>query len=148
MSVEEQIKEYISSQPEPKRSDMQELHLLMLKASPGCRLWFFDGVSNENKVVSNPTVGYGFHVIKYANGKTREFFQIDMSANTTGISIHIIGVKDKDYLKQTFGEKIGKASVTGYCIKFKTLKDVNLDVLEEVIRYGFEVQNEKDEPKK
>ncbi len=26
MNVQEQIKEYITSQPEPKRSDMQELH--------------------------------------------------------------------------------------------------------------------------
>lgn len=26
MNVQEQIKEYINSQPEPKRNDMQELH--------------------------------------------------------------------------------------------------------------------------
>jgi len=30
--------------------------------------------------------------------------------------------------------------VTGYCIKFKTLKDINIDILEEAIRYGFEAQ--------
>jgi len=81
--------------------------------------------------------------MKYANGETREFYQIGMSANTTGISVYIMGIKDKTYLAQTFGKKLGKANVTGYCIKFKTLKDINIDVLEAAIRYGFETQNEK-----
>ena len=64
--------------------------------------------------------------IKYADGKTKEFFQIGLSANTTGISVYIMGIKDKKYLAQTYGKKLGKASVTGYCIKFKTLKDINV----------------------
>ena len=76
MSVQEQIKEYITSQPEPKRSDMQALHHLTLKVLPGCKLWFDNGKNSENKPVSNPTIGYGFHTIKYADGKTRDFFQI------------------------------------------------------------------------
>ena len=142
MNLQEQINKYITSQPEPKRSDMQELHLLILQVLPECKLWFDDGKNSENKTISNPTVGYGFHIIKYANGKTREFFQIGMSANKTGISVYILGIKDKTYLAKTYGRKIGKASVTGYCIKFKTLKDINIEILEAAIRYGFESHNE------
>ncbi len=138
MNVQEQIKKYIASQPEQKRSDMQELHLRTLQAFPGCKLWFDDGKNSENKTVSNPTIGYGLQTIKYANGKTREFFRIGISANTTGISVYILGLEDKKYLAETYGKKIGKASVTGYCIKFKTLKDINMDVLESAIRFGFE----------
>ena len=74
--------------------------------------------------------------MEYANGKTREFYQIGVSANTTGISVYIMGVKDKKYLAQTFGRDLGKASVTGYCIKFKTLADIKVDVLKTAIRYG------------
>ncbi len=144
MNVQEQIEANMASQPEPKRSEMQALHELILRVSPACKLWFFDGTNDENKIVSNPTIGYGFYTIKYANGKTRDFFQIGMSANTTGISVNIMGIKDKTYLAQTYGKNLGKASVTGYCIKFKTLKDINLAVLEAAIRYGFEVQHEKD----
>ncbi len=51
---------------------------------------------------------------------------------------YILGIKDKKYLAQTYGEKLGKASVSGYCIKFKTLKDININILEAAIRYGFE----------
>ncbi|MDE3056962.1 MAG: DUF1801 domain-containing protein [Bacteroidota bacterium] len=141
MNTQEQIKKYITSQPESKRSDMQALHRIILQLMPTCKLWFLDGKNSENKIVSNPNIGYGFHIIKYADGKTREFYQIGMSANTTGISVYILGIKDKKYLARTYGKKLGKASVTGYCIKFKTLKDINIDVLEATIRYGLETSH-------
>ena len=136
MNVKEQIKNYISSQPEPKRSDMQELHKFILKILPGCKLWFLDGKNSENQTVSNPNIGYGLYNIQYADGTSRDFYQVGMSANTTGISVYIMGIKDRKYLVQAYGKKIGKASVTGYCIKFKKLVDINSDVLEDAIRYG------------
>lgn len=136
MNVKEQIKEYITSQPEPKRSDIQALHQRILKAVPGCKLWFLDGKDEKGKIVSNPNIGYGSYNIKYADGTTREFYQIGLSANTTGISVYIMGIKDKTYLARTYGKKIGKATVTGYCIRFKALKDINIDILETAIRFG------------
>jgi hypothetical protein len=141
MDVQEHIKAYIASQPEPKCSDMQELHRIIQEVMPACKLWFLDGKNSENKTVSNPNIGYGLQILNYADGKTREFYQIGLSANTTGISIYILGIDDKKYLAETYGKKIGKASVTGYCIKFKTLKDINMDVLEAAIRYGSEIQH-------
>lgn len=138
MNVQEQIKKYITSQPEPKRSEMQELHRFILQVLPGSKLWFLDGKNSENKTVSNPNIGYGFQMIKYADGTTREFYQIGLSANTSGISVYILGIKDKKYLAQNYGKKLGKASVTGYCVKFKTPKDINMDILESAIRYGVE----------
>jgi len=141
MKVQEQIKQYITSQPEPKRSDMQALHKTILQIMPACKLWFLDGKDDKGKTVSNPNIGYGSYSIKYADGTTREFYQIGLSANTTGISVYIMGIKDKAYLPQTYSKKIGKASVTGYCIKFKNLEDINTDVLEAAIRYR--ITNEK-----
>ena len=141
MKVEEQIKTYIDSQPEPTRSDMQELHKFTMKVLPKCKLWFLDGKDENGKVVSNPNIGYGSYTIKYADGKTREFYQIGLSANTTGISFYIMGIKDKTHLARAYGERIGKASVTGYCIKFKKLSDINLVVLEEAIRFGVQQEH-------
>jgi len=144
MNVQEQIEKYITSQPEPKRSDMQALHCVILEVSPACKLWFLDGKNSENKTVSNPNIGYGLQTMRYADGTTREFYQIGLSANKTGISIYILGIEDKEYLAATFGKNLGKASVTGYCIRFKNLKDINTDVLAAAIQFGFEAQNEKD----
>ncbi|WP_347218570.1 DUF1801 domain-containing protein [Chryseobacterium sp.] len=136
MNIQQQIDEYITTQPEPKRSDMQELHHLMLKLLPDSKLWFLDGKNSEGKTVSNPNIGYGSYTIEYADGSIKEFYQIGMSANTTGISVYIMGIDDKTYLARTFGTEIGKATVTGYCIKFKTLKNINIEVLKTAIQYG------------
>ena len=141
MNVQEQTKKYIASQPEPKRGEMQTLNDLILRVKPDAKLWFLDGRNEEGKVVSNPNIGYGSYTMKLAGGKTREFYQIGLVANSTGISIYIMGIEDKKYLAQTYGKELGKASVTGYCIRFKTLKDINIDVLEAAIRFGFEVSN-------
>jgi len=110
---------------------------------PACKLWFLDGKNNEGKTVSNPNIGYGSHSMRYADGTTREFYQIGLSANKTGISVYIMGIEDKKYLAEAYGKELGKASVTGYCIRFKTLKDINIEILEAAIRFGFEAQNEK-----
>lgn len=142
MNVEEQIEEYIASQPDSKRGEMQELHNHILQVLPGCKLWFDNGKNNEGKTVSNPNIGYGSYTMKYADGKTRDFFQIGISANTTGISVYILGIKDKGYLSQTYGKELGKAKVTGYCVKFAKLKDINLNVLEDAIRYGVKASSE------
>lgn len=137
MTIQEQIHDYINSQPEKKRNDMLELHRIILELMPDGQLWFLDGKDNENKTVSNPNIGYGFYTLQYADGKIRDFYQIGMSANTTGISIYIMNISDKTYLSKTYGEKIGKAVVTGYCIRFKTLKDINIEILKAAILDGF-----------
>jgi hypothetical protein len=143
MNAEEQIQKYINGQPEPKRSDMEALHRIILQVMPACKLWFLDGKNSENKTVANPNIGYGLQTIKYADGTTREFYQIGLSANKTGISVYILGIEDKKYLAQTYGKELGKASVTGYCIRFKTLKDINIEILEAAIRFGFKAQMKK-----
>lgn len=138
MTIQQQIKEYISTQPEPKRSDMQALHQQILQVLPKCKLWFLDGKDEKGKTVSNPNIGYGLQTMAYADGKTREFYQVGISANTTGISVYIMGLADKKYLAQTYGKEIGLASVSGYCIKFKKLKDINPDILKAAILDGVE----------
>src|SRR6476646_6919781 len=111
MGVQEQIKEYIAGQPEPKRSDMQELHGIILKVNPAAKLWFLDGKNSEGKVVSNPDIGYGSRDHKYADGTISEFYKIGLSANKTGISVYILGIEDKKYLAETYRKDLGKASV-------------------------------------
>ena len=136
MTVKKQIETYLAGQPEPKRSDMQALHRRVLKIMPGCKLWFLDGRNEDGKIVSNPNIGYGAYTIQYADGKTRAFYQIGLSANKTGISVYVMGIKDRKHLPNAYKKKIGKASVTGYCINFKALDEINVDVLEAAMRDG------------
>ena len=133
MNVQEQINSYIADQPKSKSEEIQAIDRLIRSISPGGKLWFLDGRNGEGKIVSNPNIGYGSQTIKYAGGETREFYQIGVSANTTGISVYVVGIEDKKYLSQTYGAKLGKAKITGYCIKFRSLKDIDIDVLEEIV---------------
>jgi hypothetical protein len=129
MTVEEQIDAYIAGLPEPKRDDVLTVHSLLVEAAPGCRLWFLDGRNANGKVVSNPNIGYGVRTIRNAGGGTREFYGVGLSATSTGVSVYVIGLEDKSYLARTYGAALGRATVTGYCIKFRRLADVDLTVL-------------------
>ena len=65
---------------------------------------------SKNHTVSNPTIGYGFHTIKYANGKSREFFPnwCEQETKTGILCLYSFGLKDKKYLAKTYGKKLGK----------------------------------------
>jgi hypothetical protein len=140
MSVQDQIDRYIASQNPTKCQEVHELHEAVCRVSPDCKLWFLDGRNEEGKIVSNPNIGYGSQVIKYADGKSKEFYRIGVSANTSGISVYFIGIGDKKYLSEIYGPKLGKANITGYCVKFRSINDLNFDVLEEMIADHMGVQ--------
>ncbi len=136
--TEDQIIAYINSVPADKQTELRELHKRALTIAPEAKLWFLDGKNSEGKVVTNPNIGYGNYTINYADGSSRDFYQVGLSANTTGISVYIMGMKDKNYLKDKYADTLGKASITGYCIKFKSLKNINIDVLEAAMKDGFD----------
>ena len=133
MGVQEQIDGLIAQQPHGKSEDLQALHRRITALSPGCRLWFVSGRNDEGKVVANPSVGYGTQTRTYANGEAREFYRVGMSPSASGISLYLMGIEDRNYLPETYGGKLGKAKVTGYCISFRSLKDVDVARLEEAI---------------
>lgn len=141
MALDDQINRYLESVPEPKQTDMRRLHSAILEMNPGCKLWFLNGKDESGKVVSNPSIGYGTLSKKYADGKSKEFYQTGISANSAGLSLYIMGINDKKYLQEMYASAIGKASITGYCIKFKALKDIDLDILKNAIQDGMERMN-------
>ena len=133
MGVREQIDGYIDAQSPAKSEELRDLHRRILAISPDAELWFLDGRDGDGKVVSNPNIGYGSETLSYASGDSRAFYKIGLSANTSGLSVYVMGLKDKKYLSETYGSRLGKAKVTGYCISFKSVKDVDVAVLEELV---------------
>lgn len=133
MDVREQIDRYISGLAPAKSAELRDLHRRILEISPDVRLWFLDGRDDDGKVVSNPNIGYGSETLTYADGGSRAFYRIGLSANTSGLSVYIMGLKDKTYLAGTYGSRIGKARVTGYCIRFRSIGDLDLGVFDELV---------------
>ncbi|MBP5982384.1 MAG: DUF1801 domain-containing protein [Fluviicola sp.] len=141
MDIAAEIHHFISQQDSAKQHDLLQLHELMLTILPTGKLWMEDGKNEAGKVVTNPTIGYGNQTLLLAKGKSREMFQIGISANTSGISIYLIGIRNKLDLAHQFGAQLGKAKVTGYCIKFKQLADIEVSVLAEAICLGIALTN-------
>jgi hypothetical protein len=141
MELKAQIKKNINSQPEPKQSEMQELHKLILELMPKCKQWYFHGKNENGKQVAHPTIGYGNYIITYKDGSTREFFRIGLLANPTGLAVHIMGIEDKKFLANTYGKTIGKAKVGSYAIAFKSIKDINLETLKKAIKNRVKTKN-------
>jgi len=141
MEIKSQIKELIKSQSEPKQSEMQELHNLILQLMPKCKQWYFDGKNEDGKQVAHPTIGYGEYNITYKDGTVREFFRIGLLANPTGLAVHIMGLDDKKFLIDSYGKTIGKAKVGSYGISFKSIKDINVEILTGAIRYRAALKN-------
>lgn len=137
MHIKEQIEQYIGSLEGFKSNEMEFLHQRILGILPECKLWYLDGKDVNGKIVSNPQIGYGVQKSNLTSAKTKELFQIGISSNSSGISVYILGLEDKLYLINTFGKSIGKAIVTGYCIKFKKLSDINIEVLDQAIVDGY-----------
>lgn len=137
LDVQSQIQSHFENLENAKSFELQQLHKLIVKINPTCKLWFDNGINDEGKVVTNPTIGYGLQTLHYAKGEKKEFFQIGICDTTTGISIYIIGIKDKNILKETFAPSIGKATIKGYCVKYKHLSELNSETLTKLIQFGF-----------
>lgn len=137
MDTNERIRSHLEATPEPRRSDLAELHRLILSTRPDVERWFFDGRDENGRVVSNPSIGYGRLEKQYAKGPPKPFYQVGISANSSGLTVYLMGVRDRAYLQQTYGATIGKAELTGYCIKFKRLRDIDQTTLLRAIEDGF-----------
>jgi len=132
------IEDYLQSLEKQKQNDLRLLHQRIIGLYPDIKQWFENGKNEEGKIISNPNIGYGEHTIRYANGKTKDFFKMSISAIQSGISIYIIGLKDKTFLSAQFGNRIGKAKITGYCVSFKAVQDIHLEVFDELISFALQ----------
>lgn len=136
MDINSQIQAHIDSLNDETSKDLRTFHTLMLEWLPNTKLWFENGLNEDQKVVTNPTIGYGSYPHTFANKSIKELFQIGISANKSGISVYVMGIRNQLNLASDYGEKIGKAKVTSYCISFKKLEDLNLDVLKDAVLRG------------
>lgn len=93
---------------------------------------FFDGKNASGKIVTNPTYGFGKLVQSNVN-RGNPTFQLGVSANSAGITLSFIGIRNHINLSELC-HGIGNASITKYCIKFKSFNDLDEIVLLEAIK--------------
>ncbi|MBM6400815.1 DUF1801 domain-containing protein [Phycicoccus sonneratiae] len=136
MDSAEQVEAHLAGLPAPRQADLRTIHERVLAEHPGCPVSFTDGRDASGKVVTNPTIGYGERTITHADGSTRDSFRVGLTATSRGISVYVLGLDDDTHLARTYAPSIGRADVTGYCIRFRRLAVVDLDVLLAAVRDG------------
>lgn len=88
----------------------------------------------KGKMWGKKMVGFGSYTYKTKAGKEGEWFLIGFSPTKANLSLHLMfGLEDETELLAELGKhKIGKG-----CLYIKVLSDVNLSILEKLIKNTF-----------
>ena len=114
---------YIEKLPEPRRSELRQLHRLITKTAPKLKpkMW-------------GEMIGYGSYHYRYATGREGDWFVIGLSSRRNYISFYGCLSDGRQTIAEKHKQELPKASIGRSCIRFKKLADVDLGVLARIIK--------------
>ena len=117
--------EYIDGLPEPRRSEIAELHMLIRATVPGLTPTMEYGM-----------IGYGKYHYKYASGREGDWITVALASQKNYISVYVCSMDEtgKQYIAEKYKGELGKVSVGKSCIRFKKLADLDVKVLKKVLK--------------
>lgn len=115
--------EYIAAIPEPRRHDVEKLHELIQKTVPAFKAHILAGM-----------IGYGTYHYRYASGREGDWSLIALASQKNYISVYVCALDNGEYLAEKYKIKFPKASIGKSCIRFKTIGDIDLSLLKEIIK--------------
>lgn len=117
---EKSVLDFINSIPdEKKRSDSLTLVDIMKKIT-----------KDEPKMWGDSIIGFGSCHLKYESGRELDWFLTGFSPRKQNFSVYIMGSLDK------YGvllKKLGKHKTAKSCLYFKSLDDIEIKVLNELL---------------
>jgi len=115
--------QYIAQLEEPRRGSIWRLHELIRKAAPEL----------EPHVVSG-MLGYGTYHYVYASGREGDWPILALASRKAAISLYACAAVDGRYVAEDYRDRLPKADIGKSCVRIKKLEDVDLDVLDELVR--------------
>jgi hypothetical protein len=116
--------EYLELVPEPRKKDIEKLHQLIQKTLPKHTPHILSGM-----------IGYGTYHYRYASGKEGDWSLIALANQKNYISLYICSIdEDGKYVAEKYTDKLPKASIGKSCIRFKSLEDIDISILTEIIK--------------
>lgn len=109
---------YVDGLPEPRRDDIGRLHARVRQVAPAMAASAKEGM-----------LSYGTYRYKYASGREGEWFVLGIASQKHYISLYAPTLNLEPYLA-----RLPKADIGRGCIRFKRLDDLDLGVIDEVIR--------------
>jgi hypothetical protein len=122
-ATQESVDGFIAAVEKPvRRADAEILRNLM------------ERVTGEQAVMWGPTIiGFGRYHYRYASGHEGEMCRIGYSPRSANLVLYVGGFPEYDDLLA----KLGKHKRSKACLYLNKLADVDMDVLEEIVRRTF-----------
>ena len=119
------VARYINSSDDTQKKKDAKTILAMMKK-----------VTGEKAVMwGESIVGFGTYHYKYDSGREGDFLRTGFSVRKTALTIYImLGFEKYNLLMK----KLGKYKTGKSCLYIKKLEDVDVKVLEELVKKGFE----------
>mmetsp|Transcript_29021 Transcript_29021/g.43847 ORF Transcript_29021/g.43847 Transcript_29021/m.43847 type:complete len:172 (+) Transcript_29021:297-812(+) len=117
--------------PESKRQNAETL------------LKFFNRVTGlKPKMWGQTMIGYGRYHYKYDSGREGDYMMTGFSPRKQNLSVYVMPGYQFDSMKEKL-DRLGKHKLGKCCLYINKLEDVDLDVLEEIVREGLAYMREK-----
>jgi len=107
---------------------MQQLHDLIRRTVPDLA-----------PLIRSGMIGYGTYHYKYASGREGDWAMLGLASQKNYISLYVTCMVEGKYLAETYKSKLPKANIGKSCIRFKRIGDVDLKIIEELLRKAIEV---------
>lgn len=118
------VDEYLASLDEPTRADAGALLEMMRRVS-----------GQEPTLWNVGTLGFGLYHYRYDSGREGDGHIVGFYPRKGKLTIYLM---DGTARHATQLAALGKHSLTGYCVYIKRLDDVDLAVLERIVRDSYE----------
>lgn len=116
-------KEYLDSLQQPRKSELKALDKLIRKAAPKFKRFIMSGM-----------LAYGKFHYKYASGREGDWAVIALASQKNYISLYVCATDGKKYLAEGYKKALPKASIGKSCVRFKKIEDVDLNVVEKMLK--------------
>lgn len=117
------VESYINDVPAERKETITHLHKFIQKVAPSLTSYFATNMLGYGKF---PYLDYKKQMIDWPI--------VALANQKNYISVYVCAVDNGEYIAEKYKDQLGKVSVGKSCIRFKKLEDVNLDVLEKVIK--------------
>lgn len=132
------IQDFLESVSQEGRADMQALHKIISKAAGDREIIMYEGKfwgGSDQKII-----GYGEWSYTRSDKKEVKWFMVGLAKQKNYITVFVNAVEDNEYLAEKYKDELGKKVKVGKSsISFKSLDDVDLRVLEQVVKKGFKM---------
>lgn len=128
---EESVDAWLEALNDPRADDVREIDALISEVFAGDSrvLWVGKFWGGTDQTI----IGYGDMYQPRSKGDPVHWFVVGLALQKANISLYVNAAKDGSYLSKLYEPRLGKVKVGSASIGFKTLADIDREVLREML---------------